>query len=116
MTPEEIVKERNATHGDARLQFTTSQKLKSAMLQGLQQSGQRPDPLIIETLEMICVKISRVVCGNSREIDHYKDIQGYAQIVINDLKAQDPLPPEHPMPNVVKKKNIVDSLLDGTKQ
>lgn len=115
MTPEEIVKERNATHGDARLQFTTSQKLKSAMLQGLQQSGQRADPLVIEALEMICVKVSRVVCGNSREIDHYKDIQGYAQIVINDLEAGN-LPPEYPMPNAVKNKKIVDSLLDGTKQ
>jgi len=40
-----------------------------------------------ESLDMICVKISRIIHGNCNEPDHWHDIAGYAQLVQNRLKG-----------------------------
>ena len=37
-------------------------------------------------LDMIFHKLARIGCGNNREIDHWRDIAGYATLVENELE------------------------------
>ena len=76
MTPAAIITERAKTHGDYRLQAKLSQDLKTR----IRQEGGNLSPQQLEALEMICVKIARIVCGNPNEPDHWLDLQGYAAL------------------------------------
>ena len=38
---------------------------------------------------MILHKIARIGCGNPEFIDHWQDIIGYAQLIINGIKDRD---------------------------
>lgn len=42
-----------------------------------------------ESIEMICVKLSRIMSGNKPEPDHWLDISGYAMLVYNLLTTGD---------------------------
>lgn len=78
MTIEDTINERDATHGDWRAQsalaWTLKNQIKTAPNYELLSMGQR------EALDMICVKISRIVTGNALEPDHWRDIEGYARL------------------------------------
>lgn len=74
MTPADIISERAKTHGDYKIQAKLAQDLKAR----IRQEGGNLSPQQAEALEMICVKIARIVCGNPNEPDHYNDIAGYA--------------------------------------
>jgi hypothetical protein len=39
-----------------------------------------------EAYNMILLKLARARCGNPNEIDHWRDIVGYAELVIEDLE------------------------------
>lgn len=39
-------------------------------------------------MKMILHKIARIGCGNPEFIDHWKDIVGYATLVINELEER----------------------------
>ena len=89
MKPEDAVgdtlKARDKTHGDYILQACCSQILKLhyrntknwVELSAYQQ----------ESLEMIAVKISRILNGDPNEPDHWHDISGYAKLVEDALKG-----------------------------
>jgi hypothetical protein len=83
-----ILDEREKTHGDWKHQSVCSQGLKKLLREcgfnfnTSMSSSQR------ESLEMICVKLSRIVNGNPNEIDHWKDIAGYAQLVVRELEKK----------------------------
>ncbi|OCR88100.1 hypothetical protein CFT13S00388_02740 [Campylobacter fetus subsp. testudinum] len=86
MKVEDILKDREETHGDfsdvARYSFDLSDIFRfspnyaAGNLSKVQMVG----------IEMILHKLSRIMCGNPNEIDHYKDIQGYAELIIKDIK------------------------------
>lgn len=38
-----------------------------------------------ESLDMIATKIARILCGDAYELDHWKDISGYALLVVEQL-------------------------------
>ena len=69
-----IIKERAKTHGNYTLQSALAQDLKRR----IRQEGSSLTPQQTEALEMICVKIARIVCGDANEPDHWKDAAGYA--------------------------------------
>lgn len=76
MTTEELLNERSKTHGDWANQSGVAQSLKSVLrsVPGYNDrltSGQR------EALDMICVKMARIVCGDPNETDHWADGAGY---------------------------------------
>lgn len=78
-----ITAERNATHGDWYAQSACSQQLKNGMQctknwPGLSASQR-------DALEMIAVKISRILTGNPDEPDHWLDIEGYASLARRNL-------------------------------
>lgn len=41
-------------------------------------------------LNMIFHKLSRIGCGNPDEIDHWRDIAGYATLVVKELETSSP--------------------------
>lgn len=72
-----VLQDRGKTHGDFHDQAAISQQIKSA-LGGASRALLAPQK---EALEMIAVKMSRIVCGDPNEPDHWLDIAGYAKLV-----------------------------------
>ena len=75
----ELLAERGKTHGDYSKQAAKACELRRAIA-----TGDRTVALSdvqLDALNMICVKMSRIVCGNPNEPDHWRDIAGYATLV-----------------------------------
>jgi hypothetical protein len=78
-----LLVERNKTHGSFRLNATISQALKSAMYG----KGVRPDnDVFCEALDMIALKLSRILSGQADYKDHWDDIAGYAKLASEACK------------------------------
>jgi len=83
----DILKERQATHGDYKNTSVTAQHIK-----GLIRGGESYPELILaqrESLDMIATKIARIVSGDPNEIDHWEDIAGYANLIVRELKEDE---------------------------
>jgi len=79
---DDILEEREKTHGDFGHVALISQKLKVAM------ASAECDTLSVvqaEALEMIAMKIARILAGDSNTKDHWEDIGGYARLVSRKL-------------------------------
>lgn len=76
-----LINERGKTHGSFASNARVSQALKSALSSGsgfaLLTAVQR------ESLDQICLKLSRIVSGNASFVDHWDDIAGYAKLANN---------------------------------
>jgi hypothetical protein len=76
MEPEALTAERGKTHGDwfeqSLLQNLIKRDMHDAPRWHLLSASQK------EALDMIAVKLSRIVSGNPAEADHWDDIMGYA--------------------------------------
>ena len=81
---DEILTERQKTHGDFRDHADVTQRIKMVMCcsvkWGTLTTSQR------ESLEMVAHKIGRILAGNPNHQDHWADIAGYAQLVANQLQ------------------------------
>ena len=75
-----ILNEREKTHGDFIEVSKLSQELKDLIIKDVMHD------YIKEALEMICVKLARIVSGNHNEPDHWKDIAGYSELVVAILE------------------------------
>lgn len=68
---------RHGTHGDFEKNAQVSQDIKTV----LRTAGYLSlDAVYIEALDMIALKISRIVSGNASIADHWTDIGGYATL------------------------------------
>jgi hypothetical protein len=82
---EDIINERQKTHGDFKAHAGLSQSLKMACES---HSGYRElSPVQREAINMILHKIARAIVGNANHVDHWDDIQGYAKLASNELIA-----------------------------
>ena len=81
MTFKEITNERNTTHGDFAENARISQRLKAVMRRDDYTAVQQ------EAIDMICLKLSRIASGHAGYDDHWKDIGGYAQLVIDEINT-----------------------------
>ena len=72
-----ILDQREKTHGSYTQQAALAQDLKTR----IRAECRNLVPQQQESLEMICVKIARIVCGNPHEVDHWRDIAGYAALI-----------------------------------
>lgn len=84
----DILNDRNKTHGTFQYQAATSQALKDLVVGHLSSrlaNRADIDASLVEAVEMICVKMSRLSHGNPYEKDHWLDIVGYAQLVVDIL-------------------------------
>lgn len=78
MSPTELIADRAATHGDWNTQAATAQALKRVLHDSpnweMLTCQQR------EALEMVCVKMSRILNGNPDAQDHWDDLAGYWEL------------------------------------
>ena len=82
MSVEETLKERGKTHGDFRDQAIAAQTLKKTVREHMSVKVNYPQH---EVLDMVCTKMSRILCGDPNEPDHWKDIAGYATLEYSRL-------------------------------
>jgi len=71
-----LLSERGKTHGDYSMVAKVSHEIKEAMHWGPRELSDGQS----EALDMIAMKIARIVCGNPNEPDHWDDIAGYARL------------------------------------
>lgn len=88
MDIEKILAKRADTHGNFWDQANTAQGLKGICRQALIRSENPSAPIVREALDMILVKVARIACGDSIFIDHWEDIQGYAELVCAELRTE----------------------------
>lgn len=80
-----IITARDSTHGDYVKQCELCESIKKAMHSGENwQSLAAPQR---EALDMIAVKIARILTGNAYFADHWDDIAGYAKLSSNNLSG-----------------------------
>ena len=77
----DMLKEKEKTHGEFAKVAETASALKLAL-----KRGNPIECYHVEALTMICSKMARIVNGNPNEIDHWKDIAGYAELVVIELE------------------------------
>lgn len=87
MNVQETLQARQGTHGSFRDNAGVSRTLKHVMRQlpgwpGLTDVQQ-------EALEVIQTKIARILTGDPNLIDHWRDVIGYASLVVEDLAEVD---------------------------
>jgi len=75
-----LLQERKSVHGDWDKQSHIAFKLKKVLRSGVSFELELLTPSQQEAIEMICVKISRIACGDPNHADHWDDILGYAQL------------------------------------
>lgn len=83
----ETLAARGKTHGDWGKQAFLAQKLKLALL-GEDFYKSNMTSQMQEGVEMICVKLSRIITGDPAEIDHWRDIAGYATLVADAIEGE----------------------------
>ena len=86
MDTQQLITERGRTHGPFSLNATMSQSLK-AQIHGTH-GWYRLTATQAESLDMICHKIGRILAGDANHVDHWFDIAGYAQLVVNELTKE----------------------------
>lgn len=79
---DDILNEREKTHGDFSDVAEVAQNIKECFV--------RSDTSLMqdEAIDMIANKIARICCGNPNEPDHWRDIAGYAMLVVRDLEKR----------------------------
>jgi hypothetical protein len=80
----DTLNERAHTHGDYREQAAFAQQFKRMMRAG--RNWERLELTQAQSLEAFADKISRVLCGNANEPDHWRDVAGYAQLIVRELE------------------------------
>lgn len=82
-----ILNERAATYGAFRDTARLAQALKRAMADHAQDLGTTFTDDQWEALEMIATKVSRIVNGDSSNVDSWHDVAGYATLVADRLRG-----------------------------
>jgi len=80
-----IINERSKIYGDFRDIAGASQKIKDLYYLN---NAEEFDPAINEAFDMIAHKLGRIINGGSRYIDNWRDIAGYAQLVVDYLEKE----------------------------
>jgi len=81
-----ILDEREKQYGNFSLHAELSQKLFETLELHDLESFSEFEPYKKEALMMICTKLARIINGDSNHIDSWKDIGGYAQLVVDALE------------------------------
>lgn len=79
----DTLKEREKIHGDFQRNSHSMQALKRCCVES--DNWYQLENYQKESIEMICHKLGRILCGNPNHLDHWHDIAGYATLVENIL-------------------------------
>jgi hypothetical protein len=83
MSVDEILAERGKTHGDFGENAYYSQALK--LLFRSSEAWPNMTSVMREALDAKALKLSRILSGNFREPDHWRDDAGYSTLVVKSL-------------------------------
>lgn len=76
MTVEDTLKDRNPTHGG----YSQQAEVHDALLKVMEPFIGKLRPSHRQALNLIAMKISRILVGNENHTDHWHDIGGYAKL------------------------------------
>mgnify|MGYP000497041576 CR=1 FL=1 len=85
MNIDQILNEREQTHGQFREVAGYAQALKTLMRSS--RNWERLDVAQAQALEVIADKMARILCGDPSYADHWQDGAGYFELVVRDLTA-----------------------------
>lgn len=88
---EDILKQRGSRYGAFKDHAAVSSALRSTVLQhyvGTHPEGPAMEPYMMESIIMICHKLGRIANGDPHYDDNWKDIAGYAQLVVDILHGK----------------------------
>jgi hypothetical protein len=86
----DIVDKRKRTHGDYRRTARAAQAIKSVLENGdMWKFDEGFSDLARESLHLIATKMARIVEGDWSEPDHWRDISGYAELVLREIKRME---------------------------
>jgi hypothetical protein len=83
---QDTLNERGKRYGEFRDHARITQRLKAEC--AAQPKWERLTHSQREALEMICHKIGRILNGDPNYDDSWRDIAGYAQLVVNELNKR----------------------------
>lgn len=86
-----VANEREATHGHYADSAELAQKLKKLVREN--RDAWRRTAAQNEALDMILFKVARIVTGDPNHVDHWRDVAGYAELVMRELGAVEPCKP-----------------------
>lgn len=93
MKTEEILNEREKTHGDykdtARLSWSFKHTVREELDSQSKDMRRNVDIGQQEAIEMILHKIARIICGDPNHSDHWDDIAGYAMLGKGEDKEEE---------------------------
>lgn len=79
-----LLTDRGAVHGDWKFNATVQHTLKEQVRAFLEDRNNEGLPALepwrIEAIDLICVKLSRIIAGDPSHADHWDDIAGYARL------------------------------------
>jgi hypothetical protein len=79
----EVLNQRETTHGDYADNAHTAQMLKDCIRRG--KNYDRLSAMQKESLDLIATKMGRILAGNPNEPDHWRDLGNYAHLVEHRL-------------------------------
>ena len=85
MNADKLMEERKTTHGG----YTEQSLVYHEIANSISAIEQLTTPGMKQALQMIAVKLSRIVVGNCNTIDHWLDIAGYATRVVEELEIEE---------------------------
>lgn len=87
---DEMLEQRGTRYGTFANHASLSQTLKNNVLLHIQQHGQPENikPFHLEAIAMICHKLARIANGDPNYDDSWKDIAGYAELVVKELHGK----------------------------
>lgn len=81
----ETLREREKTHGD----FRRTAEIATALIDMTRPKGGVPENAVQRyAREMICGKLARIASGDPTFVDHWQDIAGYAQLVVQAAEVE----------------------------
>lgn len=83
-----ILNQRGHRYGKFTDNAYVAQRIKETIRTAMRGNDRRFDPIHREALDLIAHKIARIVNGDPNYIDSWVDIQGYAELVIQELKRE----------------------------
>lgn len=91
MTIEDTLKERGVQYGPINIEALAIREIKEAL-----PYNEAITPVQRHCLDMIIVKMARIMNGNPNYADNWTDIQGYAKLAEEDIRACPPACPPAP--------------------
>ena len=84
----ETLNEREHSHGDYAETAKMSQNIKNYIRSKVSAREDDFNFSQVESLDMISVKLARILSGDNNCADHWKDIAGYANLISEQLEME----------------------------